>query len=117
MGLATTTDRKGLKILPVPNLSVPLLLLSSHSRTESLLPSMQSSINFMYIFPYGLYPVLIKIQHVAMLLAAGMQFLPELPELKPCHSPPEFQACPGLVVPLRTSAPEGERRGMGGDLQ
>lgn len=74
MDLATTTDRKGLKILPVSNLSVPLPLLSTHSRTESLLPSMQSSINFMYIFPYGLYPVLMKD-------SAGMQFLPELSEL------------------------------------
>lgn len=37
--LAITTDRKGLRIFLVPNLSVPLqLLLSSHSRTESLLP-------------------------------------------------------------------------------
>lgn len=32
----------------------------------------------MYIFPYGLYPVLMKHQLVAMLLAAGIQFLPEL---------------------------------------
>lgn len=39
MDLTITTDRKGLKILLVPNLSVALqLLLSSHSRTESLLP-------------------------------------------------------------------------------
>lgn len=38
MDLAITTDRKGLKILLVPNPFFPLWLLSSHSRTESLLP-------------------------------------------------------------------------------
>lgn len=74
---------------------------------------MQSSINFMYLFPYGLYPVLMK--DPACCHALGSRDTVP-PWVKLCHSPPEFQPCPGLVVPLRTSAPEGERRGMRGHL-
>lgn len=50
MDLAITTDRKGLKILPRPNVSVPLLLLSSH-RTESGLNSAGLNPCFQRLFP------------------------------------------------------------------
>lgn len=42
--------------------------------------------------------------------------LPQPTGVKPHHFPPEFGPSPGLAVPLRTNAPEGEARGTVGDL-
>lgn len=69
----------------------------------------------MYIFPYGLYPVLMKDAACCSVLGSRDAVPPCATRVKLCHSPPEFQPCPGLVVPLRTSAPEWgkERSGKG----
>lgn len=78
---------------------------------------MQGSINFMYIFPYGLYPVLTK--DSALLPCSwqqGMQFLPELPELNcatPYQNSNHFQDLWFLLGQVHQS---GKRKGMGGDL-
>lgn len=76
---------------------------------------MQSSINFMYIFPYGLYPVLMKDSLCCCALGSRDAVPPWATRVKLRHSPPECQPCPGLVAPLRTSAPEQgkERNGTG----